>query len=70
MINLATNYFDDRTLDSRDKIEIMLGLASHESAHAVYTDPDEVERMLKGEPSETAELKKDIWNIIEDERIE
>lgn len=70
VINLATNYFDDKTLDSRDKIEIMLGLASHESAHAVYTDPDEVERMLKGEPSETAELKKDIWNIIEDERIE
>ena len=70
VITLATNYFDDQSLRSREKIDIMLGLAAHESAHAVYTKSELTPEMLNKEPVETMELKKQIWNIIEDERIE
>lgn len=70
IINLATDYFDDDTLTPRQKIDVMLGLASHEGAHAVFTDSASKDRMLAKEPAQTKELKREIWNIIEDERIE
>lgn len=70
VIALATDYFDDKELTSKDKMNIMLGLASHESAHAVYTEKDAVEKLIKKEPDSIKQLKKNIWNIIEDERIE
>ena len=69
-INLATDYFDDKEIDNGTKADIMLGLAAHEAAHAVYTPQDTLERNLKGAPPETARLKKHIFNLIEDERIE
>ena len=65
-INIATDYFDDSSLDKTDKVEIMLGLATHEAAHAAYTDDKVKMAMLENEPAETRDLKKDIWNIIED----
>lgn len=69
-INLASDFFDDDRISGLEKAEILLGLASHEAAHAVYTDSEQkMERLLK-EPEETVQLKKDIWNTIEDERIE
>lgn len=69
-ICLATDYFDEPSLDNNDRIAVMLGLAAHEAAHAAFTDSDAKERMLLEEPELTRALRKDVWNIIEDERIE
>jgi len=69
-ICLATDYFDDPRLLPKEKATIMLGLACHESAHAAFTDQSVKEELLRGEPEQTMELKHQIWNIIEDERIE
>lgn len=71
VINLATDYFDDRSLSSREKVDIMLGLASHEAAHVIYTEQKDFERHLtENTAPELLKLKKEIWNTIEDERIE
>ena len=70
IINLATDYFDDNMLSPRQKVDILLGLACHESAHLVHTDFDGWEKAIKKEKPEIAGLKKQIANIIEDERIE
>ena len=70
VIALATDYFDDTTLTAREKVDILLGLASHEAAHGAYTDESLIEEGLKGEKADLQKLKFDIWNLIEDERIE
>ena len=69
-IRLATDYFDDPDLSAHEKADIMLGLAAHEAAHGAYTETDAIEGMLKGEKGAFADLKHQIWNVIEDERIE
>lgn len=70
-INLATDYFDDKSLSAKQKVDIMLGLASHEAAHVVYTKEEDFQKNLKKNTSpQLLELKKEIWNILEDERIE
>ena len=70
VISIATDYFDDPTLTKEEKVDIMLGLSVHEAAHAAYTDSSLLEENLAKEPQELQQLKKTIWNIIEDERIE
>lgn len=71
VINIATDYFDDPELTSRQKVDIMLGLASHEAAHVVYTsDEDETENLKDCKNDAVKNLKHQIWNILEDERIE
>lgn len=70
IVHLATDYFDDRSLNNGQKAAIMIGLASHEAAHGAYTDEDVLRRLLREEPPQTARLRKDIWNLLEDERIE
>lgn len=70
-ICLATDYFDDYSLSKREMACIMLGLAAHEAAHGVYTNMDEHEARLDTAPSpEAKDLLHNIWNILEDERIE
>lgn len=69
-INLATDYFDDKTLKNRQKSAIMLGLACHEASHAAFTDEDCKKRMIDKTPEQLRELQFQIWNVIEDERIE
>ena len=69
-INIASDYFDDDSLSAREKVGVMLGLASHEAAHAVYTDGKLKEKAMKKVPDELKELHHSIWNVIEDERIE
>lgn len=70
LIHLGTDYFDDETLSKREKVDILLGLAAHEGAHSAYTDLEENEKHLTGKPDETNRLKHQIWNVLEDERIE
>lgn len=70
VINIATDYFDDNTISKNEKADIMLGLASHEAAHAAYTDSSLTEEHIGKEDKRLQELKHNIWNIIEDERIE
>lgn len=70
VINLATDFFDDNTLTKEQKVDILFGLASHEAAHSAYTDSSLTERELKKEDPRLQQLKHNIWNIIEDERIE
>lgn len=69
-ICLASDYFDDTTLSNREKAAIMLGLASHEAAHGAYTDEDDKRKNLACGGSATDELRKNVWNLLEDERIE
>ncbi len=69
-ITLATNYFDDKDIEKEEKVDIMLGLAAHEAAHAAYTDSESVEEHIVKESPDIQQLKHNIWNIIEDERIE
>lgn len=70
VINLATDYFDDTSLTTRDKVGIMMGLACHEAAHAVHTDQKLLMKEAQSGAPELQALRKHIWNIIEDERIE
>lgn len=70
LIALATDYFDDPALSAKQKADIMIGLASHEAAHSAYTEDDAVQTVIESEKPEFKELKKEIWNLIEDERIE
>lgn len=69
-ITLATDYFDDTSIGKREKVDILLGLASHEAAHSVFTESGKTEGHLEGLPGDIATLKHQIWNTIEDERIE
>lgn len=70
IISLATDYFEDSTLTNDQKVDILFGLASHEAAHSAYTDSSLTERELEKEDPRLQQLKHNIWNIIEDERIE
>ena len=70
VIALATDYFDDRSLRNREKVDILLGLASHEAAHGAYTDNSLTDEFLANENDVLKQLKFNVWNIIEDERIE
>lgn len=69
-INLATDYFDDGQLSKREKVDIMFGLAAHEAAHVAYTEPDLATKNIEKEHPGLQQLKHNIWNILEDERIE
>lgn len=68
-INIATDYFDDASLSVGDKIDILTGYSIHEACHVNHSDFGQLERLCKEDPA-IADLKKDIMNIIEDERIE
>lgn len=70
IILLATDYFDRKDINTRKKIEIMLGLAVHEGSHIAYTEDSVVDPYLLNEQPATKQLKQEIWNILEDERIE
>ena len=69
-INIATDYFDkpDCELSAGKKADIMAGLAVHEAAHLVHSDFEKLENLTDDDG--LAELRKEIWNILEDERIE
>lgn len=69
-ITLATDFFDRKDIDMRQKADIFIGLACHEAAHAAFTDKEVFEEEVFKGPKEIISLRKDIWNLLEDERIE
>ena len=69
-VNLATDYFDDRGLNAGQKADILIGLAVHESAHILHTDFEASAKALEDTRPELQAQKKDVMNILEDERIE
>ena len=63
VVSVATDMFDDGKLSVGQKIDIFTGLAIHEGSHLLYTD---FEMM----PQAQNRVIADLFNIIEDERIE
>lgn len=63
VVSVATDMFDDWSLSVGQKIDIFTGLSVHEGSHLLYTD-----FALMG--SARKRLVADLFNIIEDERIE
>lgn len=63
VVSVATDMFDDARLSVGQKIDIFTGLAIHEGSHLLYTDF----RMM---PRAKNRIIADLFNIIEDERIE
>ena len=64
-VYVATDYFDDGTLSTGEKLDIFLGLTAHEGSHLLYTQFDQM-----GKASGVHPLCGNLLNIIEDERIE
>lgn len=70
-INVATDYFDDNDLSTNQKTDILVGLSIHEASHVNNSDFS-VEKDLRSKykKEQILHLAMNIWNIIEDERIE
>jgi Mg-chelatase subunit ChlD len=60
-VYVSTDIFSDKSTTVADAMEVVLGLATHETAHVLYTD---FQKKTK------SGLHHSIVNIIEDERIE
>lgn len=60
-VYVSTDVFSDKSTPVADAMEVVLGLATHETAHVLYTD---FQKKTK------SDLHHSIVNIIEDERIE
>ena len=63
VVSVATDMFDDTRLSVGQKIDIFTGLAIHEGSHLLYTD-------FRVMPRARNRVIADLFNIIEDERIE
>ncbi len=63
VVSVATDMFDDSRLSVGQKIDIFTGLAIHEGSHLLYTD-------FRVMPRAKNRIVADLFNIIEDERIE
>ena len=63
VVSVATDMFDDARLSVGQKIDIFTGLAIHEGSHLLYTD-------FRVMPRARNRIIADLFNIIEDERIE
>ena len=64
-VYVATDYFDDGTLSTGEKLDIFLGLTAHEGSHLLYTEFPLMKKAAGVHP-----LCANLLNIIEDERIE
>ncbi|MCA6431226.1 MAG: hypothetical protein IM613_17460 [Cytophagales bacterium] len=62
---VASEVFDEKSYSFHEKLDVVLGLTTHEMAHVLYTDFHYVK-----EAGKHGKLMKTIQNIIEDERIE
>lgn len=64
-IFIASEVFDEATYSYHQKLDVVLGLTTHEMAHVLYTDFYYVREAAK-----ISKVMKQIQNVIEDERIE
>lgn len=62
-VYVSTKMFDDVELSVGEKLDTFLGVTVHEGSHLLFTDLEWLKKMTKP-------VIKNIWNIIEDERIE
>ena len=62
-VYVTTKMFDDPELSVGEKLDTFLGVTIHEGCHLLYTDLSWLRRI-------TVPIIREIWNIIEDERIE
>lgn len=62
-VYVSTSMFDDPELSVGEKLDTFLGVTIHEGCHLLYTDLSWLRRI-------TIPIVRNIWNIIEDERIE
>lgn len=62
-VYVSTNVFDDPELSVGEKLDTFLGITIHEGCHLLYTDLSWLKRI-------TIPIVMNIWNVIEDERIE
>lgn len=60
---IATKVFDEKGMDTSEKLDVFLGLAIHEGCHVLWSD-------FTVGTSPSTKLCKHIANILEDERIE
>lgn len=71
VINVSTKYFDDSRLSLQHKVNLLIGFSIHEACHINHTDFEGLRANLENIKNPQVQmLKKDIINIIEDERIE
>lgn len=62
-VYVSTKVFDEPELSVGEKFDTFLGLVIHEGCHLLYTDLSWLRKF-------TSNAVRQIWNIIEDERIE
>ena len=71
-ITVSTIVFDDKTLNNNQKLDVFLGTTIHEFAHILHTKMNKALECArkKKEPFSPDSIVFQIFNIIEDERIE
>lgn len=62
-VYISTKMFDDPELSTGEKLDTFLGVTVHEGSHLLYTDLTWLKKI-------TNHMVMQIWNVIEDERIE
>lgn len=62
-VNVATDVFDDASLDRDSQIDVFVGYAVHEGCHLLYTEFNQMRKTRD-------KISQSLLNIIEDERIE
>ena len=68
-ICISTDYFDDTSLTLGEKVDVLTGYAVHEACHIRHSNFKEMSKNRDDNP-QINRLKRDIDNILEDERIE
>lgn len=69
VINVSTDYFDDTTMTLGEKVDVLTGYAIHEACHIRHSDFKQLSKNRDADPA-VNRLKRNIDNILEDERIE
>lgn len=69
-IHISSSYFDDSSLTKGQKVDILVGYSVHEASHILHSDFKELNKQINRTDLKISELKRNIANIIEDERIE
>ena len=69
VVYVDTDVFDDDTISTGERLDVFFGLTIHEGCHVLWTDMGKITELLDKIPY-PKQLVHDLFNIIEDERIE